>query len=57
MTGSSGVTSAGLRPAMFILAPSTRFGYFIYPAAMVLWLLVSQAGRKSAEVTPLEPVT
>ena len=30
--------------AMFILAPSTRFGYFIYPAAMVLWLLVSQAG-------------
>ncbi len=43
--------------AMFILAPSTRFGYFIYPAAMVLWLLVSQAGRKSAELTPLKPVT
>jgi hypothetical protein len=43
--------------AMFILAPSTRFGYFIYPAAMVLWLLVSQAGRKSVELTPLEPVT
>jgi hypothetical protein len=35
--------------AMFVLAPSTRFGYFIYPAAMVLWLLASQAGRKSAE--------
>ena len=34
--------------AMFVLAPSTRFGYFIYPAAMVLWLLVSQAGRRSA---------
>ena len=34
--------------AMFILAPSTRFGYFIYPAAMVLWLLVAQAGRKAA---------
>ena len=33
--------------AMFVLAPSTRFGYFIYPAAMVLWLLVSQAGRKA----------
>ena len=32
--------------AMFVLAPSTRFGYFIYPAAMVLWLLISQAGRK-----------
>jgi 4-amino-4-deoxy-L-arabinose transferase-like glycosyltransferase len=35
--------------AMFVLAPSTRFGYFIYPAAMVLWLLASQAGRKFAE--------
>jgi hypothetical protein len=34
--------------AMFILAPSTRFGYFIYPAAMVVWLLVSKAGRKPA---------
>jgi hypothetical protein len=33
---------------MFVLAPSTRFGYFIYPAALVLWLLVSQAGRKTA---------
>jgi hypothetical protein len=35
--------------AMFVLAPSTRFGYFIYPAAMVLWLQASQAGRKFAE--------
>jgi len=35
--------------AMFVLAPSTRFGYFIYPAALVLWLLVSRAGRKTAE--------
>jgi hypothetical protein len=35
--------------AMFVLAPSTRFGYFIYPAAMVLWLLASQAGRALAE--------
>jgi uncharacterized membrane protein len=34
--------------AMFVLAPSTRFGYFIYPAAMVLWLLAAQAGRKAA---------
>ena len=31
--------------AMFVLAPSTRFGYFIYPAALVLWLLVAKAGR------------
>ena len=37
--------------AMFILAPSTRFGYFIYPAALVLWLLVSGVGR-----TAIEPV-
>jgi hypothetical protein len=35
--------------AMFVLAPSTRFGYFIYPAAMMLWLLVSVAGRAAAE--------
>ena len=34
--------------AMFVLAPSTRFGYFIYPAAMVLWLLVAGAGRTAA---------
>ncbi len=33
--------------AMFVLAPSTRFGYFIYPAAMVLWLLAAQAGREA----------
>ena len=39
---------AGLS-AMFVLAPSTRFGYFIYPAAMVLWLLAAQAGRAVAE--------
>jgi hypothetical protein len=39
--------------AMFVLAPSTRFGYFIYPAALVLWLLVSLAGRKSAD--PAQP--
>ena len=40
--------------AMFILAPSTRFGYFIYPAAMVLWLLACMAGRKPAG-RPEEP--
>jgi len=41
--------------AMFILAPSTRFGYFIYPAAMVLWLLASMAGRKPAAQPDDEP--
>jgi hypothetical protein len=41
--------------AMFVLAPSTRFGYFIYPAALVLWLAVSQAGRKTAPHPEPEP--
>jgi hypothetical protein len=36
--------------AMFVLAPSTRFGYFIYPAALVLWLYVAKVGR-----TPVAP--
>jgi hypothetical protein len=36
--------------AMFILAPSTRFGYFIYPAALVLWLLVARAGRRHTDL-------
>jgi hypothetical protein len=36
--------------AMFVLAPSTRFGYFIYPAALVLWLYVAKVGR-----TPVGP--
>ena len=35
--------------AMFVLAPSTRFGYFIYPAALMVWLLVAMAGRKYAD--------
>ena len=35
--------------AMFVLAPSTRFGYFIYPAALVLWLLAAKAGRDAAD--------
>ncbi len=32
---------------MFVLAPSTRFGYFIYPAALVVWLLVTRNGREA----------
>jgi hypothetical protein len=43
--------------AMFVLAPSTRFGYFIYPAALVLWLLVSQAGRKTKSPVHVQPVS
>jgi hypothetical protein len=40
---------------MFVLAPSTRFGYFIYPAALVLWLLVAQAGRKAVTAVHVQP--
>jgi hypothetical protein len=29
---------------MFTLAPATRFGYFIYPASLLLWLEVSRFG-------------
>lgn len=33
---------------MFLLAPATRFGYFIYPAALLAWLQVSLlAGRRA----------
>jgi Glycosyltransferase family 87 len=34
---------------MFVLAPSTRFGYFIYPGALAVWLLAAWAGRKADE--------
>jgi hypothetical protein len=40
---------------MFVLAPSTRFGYFIYPAALVLWLLVARAGRNTARHPAPDP--
>ena len=41
---------------MFVLAPSTRFGYFIYPAALVIWLLVCLGGRRSLADTLQGPV-
>jgi hypothetical protein len=31
---------------MFVLAPSTRFGYFIYPGTLALWLLAVASGRE-----------
>jgi hypothetical protein len=36
---------AGALTLMFVLAPSTRFGYFIYPATLAVWLLAALAGR------------
>ena len=38
---------------MFLLAPATRFGYFIYPASLLLWLEVARLGmRQSAAEAP-----
>jgi hypothetical protein len=39
---------------MFALAPSTRFGYFIYPATLAIWLLAVVAGRRWQQL-PLTP--
>ena len=38
---------------MFALGPSSRFGYFIYPATLVIWLLAGVLGRQ----VPDEPLT
>ena len=32
---------------MFVLAPATRFGYFIYPGGILAWLIVSLAGQRA----------
>jgi hypothetical protein len=41
------VLLAGAMTLMFVLAPSTRFGYFIYPAALAIWLLAVRAGQEA----------
>jgi hypothetical protein len=43
------VRLAGALTLMFVLAPSTRFGYFIYPATLALWLLAVVASRPVPE--------
>jgi hypothetical protein len=45
---------AGAMTLMFVLAPSTRFGYLIYPATLAIWLLATVAGRAERDeaVTP-----
>ena len=43
---------AGAMTLMFVLAPSTRFGYFIYPATLAIWLVAAMAGRRAPDVTP-----
>jgi hypothetical protein len=37
---------------MFLLAPATRFGYFIYPASLLLWLEVSRLGLRQSAAEP-----
>jgi hypothetical protein len=41
------VLLAGAMTLMFVLAPSTRFGYFIYPATLAIWLVAVVAGRET----------
>jgi hypothetical protein len=41
------VLLAGAMSLMFVLAPSTRFGYFIYPAALAIWVFAAWIGRKA----------
>jgi hypothetical protein len=40
---------AGAMTLMFVLAPSTRFGYFIYPAALAIWVWAAWSGRQAEE--------
>jgi hypothetical protein len=48
------VLLAGAMTLMFLLAPSTRFGYFIYPATLAIWLFAVHGGqmRGDALATP-----
>jgi hypothetical protein len=39
----------GAMTLMFLLAPSTRYGYFIYPMTLVIWLLAAVAVRQQRE--------
>jgi hypothetical protein len=38
---------------MFTLAPATRYGYFIYPLAMLMWLEISRLGQRRSPGEPL----
>jgi len=40
---------------MFLLAPATRFGYFIYPAALLIWLQVPLLADKRSGASPAGP--
>jgi Glycosyltransferase family 87 len=38
---------AGAMTLMFVLAPSTRVGYFIYPAGLAVWAFATWVGRRA----------
>ncbi len=40
---------------MFLLAPATRFGYFIYPAALLAWLQISLLAERRARAAAIGP--
>ncbi len=40
---------------MFLLAPATRFGYFIYPAALLAWLQISLLAERRARAASAGP--
>ncbi len=40
---------AGAMTLMFLLAPSTRFGYFIYPATLAIWLFAVHGGEMKGD--------
>jgi hypothetical protein len=40
---------------MFSLAPATRFGYYIYPAGLLVWMLIALAGRHRIAAEPARP--
>jgi Glycosyltransferase family 87 len=40
---------------MFLLAPATRFGYFLYPAGLLAWLGIAWLGSVSAGLGPRGP--
>jgi glycosyl transferase family 87 len=37
---------------MFVLAPATRFGYFVYPAGLLVWLVISWLSWGGVERSP-----
>ena len=50
------VLLAGAMTLMFLLAPSTRFGYFIYPATLAIWLFAVHGGEMAAETAWLRQI-